>query len=194
MKILTKVGAVAGAVIISLAMLGGTASAQTAPTVTLTPGPAGPYLDQQVITVSVGPNTLFPANQSVKILECSVGATSDAQCDGNTIQADSILTKSDGSFSYNAYQLFQLPSTALGEPPTNHPICNATVQCVLYVGLNQTNFNQPMVFSNAFNIDSPGTPIPETPYLPLLPLGAVVVLGGGYLVFRRRQQHAAKSI
>jgi hypothetical protein len=189
MKILTKVSAVAGAIIISLAALSGTATAQTA-TVTLTPSP--PYADQQVITVSVGANSLFAPGQSIKILECSVGATSEAQCDGNTINADSIITKPDGSFSYNAYQVFQLPSSALGEPPTNHPICNATTQCELYVGLNQGDFTQPKVFSAPFNIGVTAA-LPETPYLPFLPIGAFVILGGGFIVLRRRNRRTAAS-
>ncbi len=147
------VGAVfafAGAVAVGAGMFGGAASAQSNPTVTLTPSSG--FQDQEIITVSVGPNTLFPPGQSIKIIECAMGASSDSQCDGNTINNDSILTASDGSFTYTKYQLFVLPNILLGEPAGNHPVCNATAQCELYVGLNQTDFTQPKLFSSLFTI------------------------------------------
>ncbi len=194
MSTLRKIAALAGAAMAcGFLLFAGTASAQTTPTVTLTPS-SGLY-DQQIITVSVGANTLFPAGQSVKIIECAVGATSDAQCDGNTINNDSILTAADGSFSYSKYELFVLPSSLLGEPAGNHPICDPTHECELYVGLNQTDFTQPKVFSAPFFLatSNPGTTVPETPYAVLLPIGAVVVLGGGYLTLRHRHKRVAHS-
>jgi hypothetical protein len=142
--------ALLAAVIIGTGAFGRTASASTAPAVTLTP--AGPYVDQQTITVSVGPNDLFPPNQSVKIIECAVGATSDAQCDGNTQNADTIVSAADGSFSYDAMQVWVLPNAALGEPAGNHPVCNATTACDFYVGLNQNDFTQPKLFSDTFTV------------------------------------------
>jgi len=141
-----------GFVILCFGLFAGSALAQTSPTVTLTPSSG--FQDQQIIEVSGGANSLFTANQSVKILECSVGATSDADCDGDTINADSVLTKTDGSFDYKSYELFLLPSSALEEPADNKPVCNATHQCELYVGLDQTNFTKPHVFSAPFTISA----------------------------------------
>lgn len=169
---------------------GGVASAT--PTVTLTP--SSNLYDQQTIEVSVGANTLFAPNSSIKILECQAGATSDAQCDGNTQNADSVIVGADGSFDYKSYTLYQLPSSLLGEPSTNNPKCDATHQCVLYVGENQNDFTQPKLFSATFTIaSSPANNLPESSRPVLLPIGGVVILAGGAYLLRRRSRHTSAS-
>jgi hypothetical protein len=125
--------------------------------------PAGNLSDGQAITVGVGANGYFTAHAGVKILECAdpggVEANlpkDDSTCDGNTIQGISILIGNDGSFSDTTYQVYMLPSQALGEQTNFKPICNQTNYCVLYVGQNQNDFTAPKVFSAPFLI-SPGT-------------------------------------
>ncbi len=147
--------ALVGAVIVSAGAFGGSASAQTAPTVTLTPSSG--FQDQQIIEVSVGPNTLFQAGQDIKILECADGASGVNQCDSETLNADSVTAASDGSFDDKKYQIFALPSAALGEPPSSKPVCDATHECELYVGVDQNDFSQPMLFSSAFTIGAATT-------------------------------------
>jgi LPXTG-motif cell wall-anchored protein len=188
-----KLYAIAGALLVAGSTLAfaGPASAAS-PTVTLNPS-AG-FFDQQTIEVSVGPNSFFTPNASIKILECAVGATSDAQCDGNTQNADAVIVKADGSFDYKAYVLYQLPSSVLGEPAGNQPVCNGTVQCTLYVGQNQNDFSQPHIFSSAFVIAStPPSALPESGHTVLFPLlGGVIVVGGAAVILRRRSKRTAR--
>jgi hypothetical protein len=152
--------ALATVVVIGVFAGAGPVSAQATPTVTLTPSSG--FHDQQVIEVSVGPNTLFPPNQSVKILECAMGATSDAQCDGNTQNVDTVVSGANGGFDYKSYAIFALPSKTLGEPADNKPVCDATHECQLYVGLNQTDFTQPKLFSAPFVIAGSTSPTSST--------------------------------
>lgn len=125
--------------------------------------PAGNLSDGQTITVGVGANSYFTPHAGVKILECAdPGGTQanlpkdDSTCDGNTIQGISILIGNDGSFSDTSYQVYMLPSQALGEQSNFKPICNQTNYCVLYVGQDQNDFTAPKVFSAPFLL-SPGS-------------------------------------
>jgi hypothetical protein len=123
----------------------------------VTMSPSGPYRGGQSVRVSVGPNSLFTPHLRVIMLECADPGGSTAnlptsvkQCDGNTVQGDSVIVQADGSFSESAYTVFSLPNQALAEDPSGQPVCNATSPCVLYVGLNQEDFTQPKVFSTPF--------------------------------------------
>ncbi len=127
------------------------------PSVVLTP--SGSFHDGQVISVSVGPNSLFTAHSGIHILECADPGGTQANlpkdistCDGNTIQADSVLVNADGSFSEGHYTLYQLPSSTLGEQSNFQPVCDATNPCVLYVGQDQNDFTAPKIFSDPFSI------------------------------------------
>ncbi len=137
------------------------ASADASPPA-LNVSPAGNLSDGQTISVGVGANGYFTAHAGIKILECAdPGGTAanlpkdDSTCDGNTIQGISILIGNDGSFSDTSYQVYMLPSQALGEQTNFKPICNQTNYCVLYVGQNQNDFTAPKAFSAPFLI-SPG--------------------------------------
>lgn len=148
----------------------------TTPVVTLKP--ASSFYNQQVIEVSVGANSLFIPNTSIKILECAVGATSDAQCDGNTQNADSVIVGADGSFDYKSYTMYTLPNPLLGEPPTNSPKCDSVNRCMLYVGEDQNDFTQPMLFSSVFAI-TPGPRPKVTRVTPASgPVGTTVTVAG----------------
>ena len=152
----------------------------TTPTVTLTGtssvtgSPAlTTFTDQQVIGVTVSANSTFTHGTGINILECADPGgteanlpTSDATCDGNTIDGDNIIVAADGSFeevaggdggNLSGYTIYALPSAVLAEQPDGQPVCNATNACVLYIGANQNDFTQPKVFSEPFYVGG-GTP------------------------------------
>lgn len=129
----------------------------------VTVSPSGPYHSGQTVRVSVGPNSLFTPHLRVVMLECADPGgsaanlpTSVKQCDGNTVQGDSVIVQADGSFSESTYTMFSLPNEALAEEPSGQPVCNSSSPCVLYVGLNQEDFTQPKVFSQPFVV-TPGS-------------------------------------
>ncbi len=149
---------VTGMVLLTLAgcSSGGNDPTSQAP-LTITPGP---YHAGQLINVSVGPNHYFKPYAGIKILECADpgGTTSNlptsvSACDGNTIQAGSILINPDGSFSITGYEVYALPNaTHLDEADDNRPICNQTHDCVLYIGQNQEKFTAPKIWSPPFTV------------------------------------------
>lgn len=134
------------------------AAAAGAPTVTISPGPVGgAYNDGQTVTVSVGPNTLFDPNSRVVIIECADPGgtaanlpTAFRDCDGDTVQADTVLVKKDGSFSEPGYTMYAVPNKVLDEQSNWTPDCNKTNDCVLYVGEDYNDFTKPKVFSEPF--------------------------------------------
>jgi hypothetical protein len=141
----------------------GSPAAATKPTVSMTlthgHGTTDLYKDGELVNVSVGSNKLFTPNLKVNILECSdPGGTaanlpkSVAACDNNTIQAETVLIQSNGSISQDAYPIYAIPNRTLGEEASWKPVCNATHECVLYVGMNQEDFNSPKVFSAPFKV------------------------------------------
>ena len=179
------------------------------------------YSSGQQINVVVPANSLFVSTTNVNIVECAapkgVLPTLPNECDGNTIQGPTILPNTDGSINLQAegdglYQVFALPdSISLGESPSSAVTCGdtAATECVLYIGENQGDFTAPHVFSQPFFIaansddkgDFPGdgssstiAPPPQTPEVPfviILPVAAMGLLGGTVLVRRRRA--ASKS-
>jgi len=130
------------------------------PKVVISPA-ATSYATGQTVRVSVGPNQFFTPHVRIVILECAdpKGSadhlpTSFADCDGNTINADSVIVQNDGSFTEAAYSLYALPNIELGEGPTVTPVCNPTSACVLFVGQDQNDFTQPKIFSASFTFTS----------------------------------------
>ena len=126
------------------------------PGVTITGGGGSPYGNGAVVGIDVGPNPFFAPNSRIEVIECAapkgVDPVSDATCDGNTAQSGSVLVARDGSFQIPHYTLYSLPNTALEETADGIPICNATSECVLYIGQNQNDFTAPKVFSTAFTV------------------------------------------
>jgi hypothetical protein len=117
------------------------------------------FHDGESVTVSVGPNKIFTPHLRVNILECadpgglkSKLPTQFLDCDGNTIEANSILPASNGSFTEKGYVIYRLPSVTLGEGKTYTPVCDTTHQCVLYVGQDQDDFSKPKEFSAPFTV------------------------------------------
>jgi hypothetical protein len=149
-------------------MLGDTGQAEAAsPALTVTPG--GSLHDGQTIDLSVGPNTLFTPHARVNVLECADPhgtaanlPTDLSTCDGNTIQANTVLVGANGSFSVEGYTVFQLPSTALGELANYQPVCNVSNPCVFYIGQDQNDFTAPKIFSAAFSV-GPASGAPAAP-------------------------------
>ncbi len=111
------------------------------------------------VTVSMPANKIFTPHIRVNILECADAGgtpshlpTSQASCDANTIESDSVIPNSDGSFTEPAYTVYSLPNRVLGEEKTWLPICNQTHQCVLYIGQDQGDFTKPKIFSHPFTV------------------------------------------
>jgi hypothetical protein len=133
------------------------AGAVAPPALTITPGP---YHNEQLINLSVGPNHYFTPYSRINIIECADPSGKPANlpisvtgCDGNTIQGVTILVQRDGSWYEHGYQLYALPNTSqLGESADSQPVCNQKMSCVLYIGQNQEKFTAPKVFSHPFVI------------------------------------------
>ena len=165
--------------------------------------PGLPFSSGQTITINVPPNTVLPGDTNVLIEECAapngVIPTLTAQCDSNTVDADTITPNSDGpgdgSFTYSTYQVYALPDTAIGDTATSNIHCGNTVatECVLYIGDNVNDFTAPHFWSQPFLTASygndrgsnPGDGTPEFPLAVGLPLAAAGIMGG--LVLRRRR-------
>jgi hypothetical protein len=183
-----------------------------------------PFSSGQVIEVKIPANSKLTPGAGIKIVECAaphgVVPTDPSECDGTTIQGDTVLVKSDGSVDYtrtstsSGYTVYALPDVrSLGERPAGQPVCNATHQCVLYIGQNQLDFTAPHYWSQPFEVrPTPG----DTGTHPgdgalgtavrsggssnaLLTIGlpvVVVVVGGGALLFlgrRRRRSEPAHA-
>ena len=177
----------------------GVAGAAGAPAVVISPAPSGgQYQNGQTVSVSVGPNFFFVPNSRVVILECADpgGTESDLptafiDCDGNTIQGDTVSVQANGSFSETSYTIYSLPNSALGESRTNTPVCSASQACVLFVGEDQNDFTRPKAFSTSFTvagagITGPGATPPGSPGQPSTASGSssggaapTAVAGGG---------------
>jgi hypothetical protein len=134
-----------------------------------------PFSSGQFVNVVVPANSLFVSTSSVNIVECAapngVLPTLPSECDGNTIQGETILPNTDGSINlqtqkYGLYQVFALPdSISLGESPSSAVTCGntAATECVLYIGDAQGDFTQPHVFSEPFYIQANADDKGESP-------------------------------
>ena len=80
---------------------------------------------------------------------------SAATCDGLTINTGrTINVASDGSVDKTDYTIYKLPMTS--EPSDQSTVCNGTSACVLYIGQDQNDFNQPHVWSQPFLVSCTG--------------------------------------
>jgi LPXTG-motif cell wall-anchored protein len=159
----------------------------------------------EVITVTVAANTVLGAGQSIDIGECQAavlntgaqvfGAT--ANCDeltfsSNDFNGNPIVSGADGSLTVQI-PINTLPTDSSGFDPHSTILVNGTNPLVLYVGdaatIGQSNF----LLSNTVPLANPGAQTPEAPFAILLPLGAVALLGGGFLISRRRRNNAPTS-
>lgn len=160
------------------------------------------YVAGTTVSITVPPNTEFATQggQTVAILMCAdeggltANLPTDAtNCDGLTLNTDngSFFVHTDGSFStQDPYVIYKLPDTAsLKENPNQLPKCDATDACVLFIGVDQTNFSLPHVFSPPFYVVSATQGVPESHFALELPLAALAMLAAasGVLVWRRRR-------
>jgi hypothetical protein len=114
----------------------------------------------QAIDVSIPANADLVPGTKVNIEECADPGgtpanlpTSASECDGNTVQGNTVYVNGDGSVLDVNYHVYALPDAAsLGEPPSAQPACDLSNECVLYVGENQGDFSQAHVFSQAFYV------------------------------------------
>jgi hypothetical protein len=117
--------------------------------------------------VKIPANSTFTPGAGINIVECAapggVSPSDPSQCDGLTVQSDTILANSDGSVDYkvtnstSGYEVFALPdSVSLGEHANGTPVCNSSNECVLYVGENQNDFTAPHFFSQPFFVGANG--------------------------------------
>jgi hypothetical protein len=170
---------------------------------TVTPGT--PFSSGQGIDIVVPANGVFTPNQDINILECSapngVIPTSPSACDGNTINGETLNSNSDGSLDYQAdtgslFTVYALPDKKSLDEGTSGPACGSTsaTECILYIGVQQSDFTQPHVWSQPFFVTAngvdtganPGDGTPEVPFAILLPVAAIGLLGGTVLIRRRR--------
>ena len=115
----------------------------------------------QEVDVAIPANSDLVPGSKVNIEECADPSgtpanlpTNATECDGNTIQGNTVFVNSDGSVLELNYHVYALPdSTSLGEPGTSQPVCDLSDVCVLYVGENQGDFTQPHVFSQPFYVN-----------------------------------------
>jgi hypothetical protein len=152
-----------GVAVVLGTILGATAGTAGAgePALSMTPGP---YHEGQLINLSVGPNHYFTPYSRIIIIECADPGgkaknlpRSVLTCDGNTVQANSVLVQPNGSFSEHRYQVYSLPNASqLGETSDTRPICNGMHACVLYIGENQEKFTAPKIWSRPFTISKSG--------------------------------------
>lgn len=167
--------------------------------------PSGaPFFNGQEIDIRIPANSIFQSGLKVNILECSDpgGSTGNLpssinNCDGNTIQGNTVLINRDGSVDLNRYPVYALPNfPQLGESKTGQPVCNLSHACVLYIGENQESFTAPHYFSQPFYVASTeaqalanqhgGSGGSGTTLAIVLPIVAVCVLGAAVYFVRRR--------
>jgi hypothetical protein len=176
--------------------------------------PGKPFSSGQVIAVKIPPNSTFTPGAGIRILECGAprGAipTDPSDCDGLTIQGDTVLVNPNGSVDYTrtrttgGFTVYALPDFhSLGESKDGQPICNTTHLCVLYVGQNQLDFRAPHFWSKPFTVslttDNTGANPGDGGYPAAktgssnglltvgLPILVVVVVGGVLVIVRRRR-------
>jgi hypothetical protein len=126
---------------------------------------------------------------TVHVLECVHGATDASQCDANT-DDPSFDANISGNFSDPSYTYYSLPNDALGLSSIH---CDATHLCdLLLIQDDYNNFSNPHVLI-PLTFDT-GVQTPETPWLPLLPLGGVALAGAGYLIWRKRQNETSNAL
>ena len=147
--------------------------------------------DAQTITLS---GAGFPAGlQQIQAEECQGSAaappTSNASCDA--ISLDSTHgTDASGAYSNTAFTVLQLgvPGTVI---PSSNVVCNGVKPCVIYLGTNQNDFTQPHAWADiSFGTQAA---LPESPLVPLLPVGGALILFGGGAFVLRNGRRTSKS-
>ena len=185
-----------------------TASATPLHPVLVTITPSGPYSSAQLVTVTLGPDSMRPPGGSVFIEECSVpGKARDDwhhRCDQWTRRIVRGTAGFDGSLTFARYPVYELPETSVPHEWADHPpMCDLTHACVLSIrptragdGDRDSDDAGGGLWSLPFFVgpaaDDPPPSTPEVPSVLALP-----VLAGGIFVrvvlLRRRRSSPTRS-
>jgi hypothetical protein len=139
----------------------------------------------------------------------ATGYTSNAQggltTPDPTVAADKAGTGGGGGPGFNnAYIVYSLPDAPyLGETNSNGAVCDLSDECILVAtpnGLNDPADGAGVAYSDPFFVNqnydylagrqAPSPVVPEAPYGIFLPIAAAGLLGGAYVVVRRRRKVA----
>jgi hypothetical protein len=133
-----------------------------------------PLADQQVVNVSVGPNSTlsrssleaagFPSGVvGTKVIQCADPGGQVPQnlssCAATTL-VNGNGPQENGSVSIQGVIIYTLPDVAL-LGPSNGTVCDAGHECVLGIFSNQEDFSKPHLFSAPFEVTG-GTTAPAT--------------------------------
>jgi hypothetical protein len=117
-----------------------------------------PFSSGQQIKVTIPANTLLPRNANIHIVQCEAGPggappTETPNCDNATQYPNTAVVNGDGSLNITDFNVFALPSVALGETASNPTVCGGAADpCLLYIGPDQTNPALPHVWSQGFSV------------------------------------------
>ena len=189
---LGKIATLAGLVTLALGAISAPAiAAVSGVTVSKTTG----LTDGETITITGATSALSSALQFSLCNEANAGPAFNPVTDCSADSADPSNISVGGTFSV----AYSLPLSLGGQgTPGNGIKCgpqpNGTnLNCRMRVQ-DTTDFLDTTAASNQFVLLSFGTSqpvVPEAPVAVLLPIGALVVLGGGYLMIRRNRQTLA---
>jgi len=164
------------------------------------------FRPKEIVEIKVPANSILQPVQEANILMCADpgGQASNLPIDGTSCDGESMNTGpslnigTGGTVDERRYMINTLPTSI--EPNDDIPVCNATHACVLYVGQNQNNFEQPHVWSAPFyvgtGVDAAGTSGvvmgsgsgSSAPLIIGVVAAALALLAGGYLWLRRRDR------
>ena len=185
-----------------------TASATPLHRALVTITPAGPYSSTQLVTVTLGPDSILPPGRSVFIEECSVHGRTQAdwhhRCDPRTKRNVRVTADLDGSLTFTRYPVYELTDAFAPHEWTGHPpVCDLTHACVLLIspttggdGDRDSDDAGGGVWSLPFFVGpAANDPPPSTPEVPSV-LALPVLAGGiflGVVLLRRRRSSPTRS-
>jgi len=208
MKSLSRAAAAASVAAIGLggfALGAGPASAANTPGVSATFSPTTNVADCSVDSVAqpCTKNTVtatgFAPNTRVSLIQCPDSNTIPDLCDQTTIDTGpgtGYFTNASGNFNSTVVPAYKVPTaadTVLGNDPGF--VCDQTTSCVFLVIASTTfDFTQPHAYTNTFTFaGGPPANVPEVPWAAVLPIGALALCGGSYLVLRSRSRSSASA-
>ena len=197
---LGRFGLVAIAVLATgLPMWMATASAAAGPTATMSPNTG--LIDLQRTTIRGGG---FPAHRQIQVLQCEGTLQSpprDARaCEGDTLdsagysdaQGRYVNEPKDPTGHTAGYEVYILPSATLSVVSIR---CGPANPCVLYIGVQFTDFSQPHTFISMSFRGAVATASPADHRLPWaeVSIAAVIAVGLGTYLYARRRKPARMS-
>jgi len=142
--------------------------------------------------------TGFPANAKLALIQCPNAQTIPDLCDNTTTDYGpgiGYYSDASGNFTSTVVPAYVVPTASdaiLGNDPGF--VCDQSTSCVFLVIASSTfDFSQPHAYTNTFTMAGPAAVAPEVPWAALLPLGALALCGGSYLVLRNRSRSSAAA-